>query len=96
MMSCTTSAAWSHHVLSLCYTEHGMYRGAVLSGRITSVVMFGAEGHVAALELTSVRRRGSGPQDTWWRWSPPLQGGVVRSYSLRDSVWMHVLLLVLT
>jgi hypothetical protein len=25
----------------------------------------GAEGHVAALELTSTRRRGPGPRDTW-------------------------------
>jgi hypothetical protein len=39
MMSCTASAAWSHPILSLCCAEHGMYRGAVLSGRITSVVM---------------------------------------------------------
>jgi hypothetical protein len=39
MMSCTTSAMWTHHVLSLCRTEHGSYRGAILSGRITSVVM---------------------------------------------------------
>jgi hypothetical protein len=55
-----------------------------------------AEGHVAAPELTSARRRGSGPRDTWWRWSPPLQGGIVRSYSLRGNVWMYALLLVLT
>jgi hypothetical protein len=40
MMSCTTSAAWSHHVLSLYCNEHGLYHGAVLSGRITSVAMF--------------------------------------------------------
>jgi hypothetical protein len=39
MMSCTTSAAWSHPVLSFCCTEHDLYRGAVLSGRITSVAM---------------------------------------------------------
>jgi hypothetical protein len=39
MMSCTASAAWSHPVLSLCYTEHDSYRDAVLSGRITSVAM---------------------------------------------------------
>jgi hypothetical protein len=39
MMSCTALAAWSRPVLSLCCTEHGPYRGAVLSGRITSVVM---------------------------------------------------------
>jgi hypothetical protein len=40
MIPCTTLAAWSRHVLSLCCTEHGSYRGAVLSGRITSIVMF--------------------------------------------------------
>jgi hypothetical protein len=39
-MSCVTSAAWSHLVLSLCCTKHGMYRGAILSGRITSITMF--------------------------------------------------------
>jgi hypothetical protein len=39
MMSCTTSAAWSHLVLSLCCTEPGLSRGVVLSGRITIVVM---------------------------------------------------------
>jgi hypothetical protein len=39
MMSCTALAAWSRPILSLCCTEHDPYRGAVLSGRITSVVM---------------------------------------------------------
>jgi hypothetical protein len=56
----------------------------------------GAEGYVAAPELTSARRRGPGPRDTWWHRSPPLQGGVVRSYNLRGRAWMHALLLVLT
>jgi hypothetical protein len=40
MMSCTMSAAWSHHVSSPCYTEHGQRYGAVLSDRITTVAMF--------------------------------------------------------
>jgi hypothetical protein len=40
MMSCTASAVWSRHVLSLCCTEHVPSRGAVLSGDITTVVMF--------------------------------------------------------
>jgi hypothetical protein len=31
-----------------------------------------AEGHMAAPELTSARRRGPGPRDAWWRQSPPL------------------------
>jgi hypothetical protein len=39
MMSCTASAAWSRHVSSPCYTEHGQRCGAVLSSRITIVVM---------------------------------------------------------
>jgi hypothetical protein len=56
----------------------------------------GAEGHVAASELTSARRRGPRPQDTWWHQSPLLQGGVVRSYNLCGSAWMHALLLILT
>jgi hypothetical protein len=39
MMSCTTSAAWSHPVSSPCYTKHGQRCGPVLSGRITTVAM---------------------------------------------------------
>jgi hypothetical protein len=56
----------------------------------------GAEGHVAAPELTSARRRDPGPRDMWWRWSLPLQGGMVQSYILRGSTWMHTMFLVLT
>jgi hypothetical protein len=40
MMSCMTSATWSRTISSHCYTEHGQHCGAVLSGRITTVVMF--------------------------------------------------------
>jgi hypothetical protein len=57
---------------------------------------FGAEGHVTVTELTSTRRRGLGPRDTWWRRSPPLHEGVVRSYSVRDNAWLHALLLILS
>jgi hypothetical protein len=39
MMSCTVSAARSHHISSLCHTEHGQHRGAFLSDRITTVAM---------------------------------------------------------
>jgi hypothetical protein len=39
MMSCSVSAAWSCPILSLCCIEHGMSHDAVLSGRITIVVM---------------------------------------------------------
>jgi hypothetical protein len=38
-MFCTTSAAWSRHVSSPCYTEYGQRCGAVLSGRITTVAI---------------------------------------------------------
>jgi hypothetical protein len=30
MISCTASAAWSRHVFSPCYTEHGQRCGVVL------------------------------------------------------------------
>jgi hypothetical protein len=39
MMSCTMSAAWSHPVLSLCYTEHDPSRDTILLGHITVVAM---------------------------------------------------------
>jgi hypothetical protein len=55
-----------------------------------------AKGHMAASELTSVRRRCLGPWDTWRHRSSPLQGYVVRSYRLCGRAWMHALLLVLT
>jgi hypothetical protein len=55
----------------------------------------GAEGYVTASELISPRRQGPGPRDTWWRRSPPLQKYVIQKYSLRDSEWMYVLLIVL-
>jgi hypothetical protein len=50
--------------------SHGTHgsTGAHLVREATS----GAEGHVAAPELTSTRRRGLGPQDMWRRRSPPL------------------------
>jgi hypothetical protein len=39
MMSCPASATWSRHVLSLCCTEPGPSHGAVMSSRITTIVM---------------------------------------------------------
>jgi hypothetical protein len=39
-MSCTASATWSHPVSSPCYTEHGQHCGVILSGRITTIVMY--------------------------------------------------------
>jgi hypothetical protein len=39
MMSCTVLAAWIRPVLSLYCTEPDLSRGAVLSGRITTVAM---------------------------------------------------------
>jgi hypothetical protein len=35
MISCMASAAWSHHVSSPCYTEHGQRYGVILSARLT-------------------------------------------------------------
>jgi hypothetical protein len=46
MMSCTTSAAWSHHVSSPYYTEYGQRCGAILSGRIITVAM-SRSGHLS-------------------------------------------------
>jgi hypothetical protein len=40
MMSYTTSATWSHHILSLYCTKYVLCRGAVLPGHITSVAIF--------------------------------------------------------
>jgi hypothetical protein len=81
-------------------SQEGRARGYGTHGdagaHLSKEVRFRAEEHVAAPELTSARRRGPGPQDTWWLRSPPLQGGVARSYNLRGNVWMHALLLVLT
>jgi hypothetical protein len=53
-------------------------------------------GHVAAPELTLAGRRDLEPWDTWRLRGPPLQGGLVRRYSLCGSAWKHALLLFLT
>jgi hypothetical protein len=39
MMSSTALAAWSRHVSSPCYAEHGQRCGVILSGRITTVAV---------------------------------------------------------
>jgi hypothetical protein len=39
MMSCTASATLSRPISSPCYTEHSQRCGAVLSDRITTVIM---------------------------------------------------------
>jgi hypothetical protein len=74
--------------------SHGT-RGST-EAHLIKKAMTRAEGHVTAPELTSAWRRGTGPCDTWWRRRPLLQGGVIRSYSLRDSAWMHIMFLILT
>jgi hypothetical protein len=55
--------------------QGGEVRGCGTRGSIRAYlskeVRFGVEGHVATPELTSVRRRCSGPWDTWRLWSPP-------------------------
>jgi hypothetical protein len=40
MTSYTASSAWSRPVSSPCCSEHGQRRGALLSGRITTVAIF--------------------------------------------------------
>jgi hypothetical protein len=50
----------------------------------------GAEGHVAAPELTSVRRRGPGPQDMWQHRSSPQQGGEVRGHGTGGGAGAHL------
>jgi hypothetical protein len=45
----------------------------------------GAEGHVAASELTSARRRGPRPWDTWQCRSSPRHGDEVRGRGTRGS-----------
>jgi hypothetical protein len=55
--------------------SHGT-RGSI-GAHLVREARSGVEGHVAAPELTSTRRRSLGPRDTWRRRIPPLQGGVV-------------------
>jgi hypothetical protein len=50
----------------------------------------GAEGHVAASELTSASRRGPGPRDTWQHRSSPQQGGEVRGRGTRGGAGAHL------
>jgi hypothetical protein len=69
-----------------------MSRGAVLSGHITIVAMSRSGGAGAHLN----KEETSGATGHVAARSPPLQGGVVRNYSLRGSTSMHALLLVLT
>jgi hypothetical protein len=47
-------------------------------------------GHVATLELTSARRRGSELRDTWRRRSSPQQGGEVRDRRTRGGSGAHL------
>jgi hypothetical protein len=53
-------------------------------------VRSGAKGHVAAPNLTSARRRGPVPRDTWQRRSLPRQGREVRSRGTRDHAETHL------
>jgi hypothetical protein len=41
--------------------------------------------HIAALESSKMGRAGLELRDTWQHWSPPQQGGGVRSYGTRDG-----------
>jgi hypothetical protein len=60
--------------------------GAYLNREVRS----GAEEHVAAPELNSARRRGSGPRDTWQHRSSPQQGGEVRGHGTRGGSTTHL------
>jgi hypothetical protein len=74
--------------------SHGTHGSA--GAHLGSEARFEAEEHVATPKLNSARRWGPWPRATWEHRSSPLQGGVVRSYNLCGSMWMHALLLVLT
>jgi hypothetical protein len=74
--------------------SHGTRRSA--RAQLSREARSKTKGHVAMPELSSVRRRGPGPRDTWWSQSPPLLGGVVQTYNIHGSTWMHALLLLLT
>jgi hypothetical protein len=39
MISCTVSAVWSHPILSLCCSEHGPSRDAILLSHTTTIAM---------------------------------------------------------
>jgi hypothetical protein len=84
MMSYMTSAVWSHLVLSLCCTEHGTYRGAILSGRITSITMSrsGQLGRRYTVEIQC--------SDTWQRRSSPQYGGEVWGHGTCDDTGAHL------
>jgi hypothetical protein len=70
-----------------------------VGAHLSKEARFGAEGHVTASELTSVRRRGTGSQDTWrcgpkrdtWRCrSSSQQGGVVQGRGTHDSSGVYL------
>jgi hypothetical protein len=48
-------------------------------------------GHMAAPELTSARRRGPEPRDTWQHRSSPQQGGEVQTRGTRGSTGAHLI-----
>jgi hypothetical protein len=52
-------------------------------------VRFRTREHVAASELTSVERRGPGPQSTWQNRSSPQQVCGVRNYKTCGSIRAH-------
>jgi hypothetical protein len=47
-------------------------------------------GHVAAPELTSSKRQGPEPRDTWQRQSSPQQGGEVRGRGTHGGTGVHL------
>jgi hypothetical protein len=61
-----------------------------IGAHLIKEVRSGAEGHVAAPELTSARRRGPELRDTWRRRSFPQQEGEVQSRETRGGSGAHL------
>jgi hypothetical protein len=74
--------------------SHGTRESAV--AHLDKEAISEAEGHVTMSELSLAKRRGPRSRDTWRRRRPHLYEGVVRSYNVCGSAWMHVLLIILT
>jgi hypothetical protein len=86
--SCTGRTGRLFFMLKATTGSHGT-RGST-GAHLSREARFEAIGHVAALELTLIERRGSEPYDTWQRRSPPQTGGQVRNHSSRDSAGVHL------
>jgi hypothetical protein len=68
--------------------SHGTHGSA--RAHLSREARTGAEEHVAAPELNSARRQGSGPRDTWQHRSSPQQGGGLRGRGTRGVSGAHL------